>query len=256
MAGSNADLPDPVSFRTGECGKGASFGPRRQPWCKISYTVTGVIEADVEGQQFLCPPHYATWIPADAQHSCRTPQGVKFASIHIRRDLCEGMPNVACTLALSPLIKAILADFASRKVSAPSSAADIRLALVLVDQLRMAPRRESYLPICDDEVVQPITDALRQDPRSRRSLAEWARMIGTTERTLSRRFQSSLGISFNEWRQRMKLVASLSMLERGQTVGEIAKDLGYRSPSAFIVMFRRQTGASPTHLAQVHSLTD
>jgi len=244
------EFPKSVLLRFMSYDEGVGFGPKRQPWCKVGYTVTGVIEAEVEGQRFLCPPHYATWIPADALHSCRTPRGVKFVSIYVRRELCAGMPEVACTLALSPLIKAILADFEARDVSLPVAEEDTRLALVLVDQLKKAPRRQSYLPICDDAMVAPITDALRKDPRSRRSLAEWAHLLDTTERTLSRRFQSCLGMPFNEWRQRMKLVAALSMIEEGRAIHEIARDLGYRSPSAFIAMFRRQTGTSPTHLAQ------
>lgn len=246
---SAGEHPAPLSFRTASYGAGALFEPRRQPWCKVGYAVRGVMEASVEGRRFLCPPHYATWIPADALHSCHNRHNVKFVSIYIERDLCAGMPEAACTLALSPLIKAILADFAGRRITVPKSEADIRLALVLVDQLLNAPRRESYLPLSDDGLLQPITDALQENPSDRRSLAEWARILQTTERTLSRRFHSCLGISFNEWRQRLKLVASLSLIESGKAIQEIASDLGYSSPSAFIAMFRRQTGVSPTHLS-------
>jgi AraC-like DNA-binding protein len=238
----------PVSFHTTTHEGGEIFEPKRLPWCKVGYAVTGVIEASVEGQRFLCPPHYATWIPANALHSCHTMQNVKFVSIHIQPELCAAMPGSACTLALSPLIKAILADFAARDIAVPEADEDVRLAMVLVDQLKKAPQRPSYLPVSDDVMVRAVTDGLRENPRSRRSLAQWAEILDTTERTLSRRFQGCLDLSFNEWRQRMKLVAALSMIEEGKNVQEISGDLGYNSPSAFIAMFRRQTGASPTHL--------
>ncbi len=243
------EYPAPLSFRTENYEAGGEFASRRQPWCKVGYAVTGVMEACVEGRRFLCPPHYATWIPADALHRCYNRQNVKFVSIYINQDLCVGMPETACTLALSPLIKAILADFAARRITVPKTEDDIRLALVLVDQLLKAPRRESYLPVSDDDLLRPIIDALLKKPGDRRSLAEWARTLQTTERTLSRRFQSDLGIPFNEWRQRSKLVASLSLIEKGKSIQETANDLGYSSPSAFIAMFRRQTGVSPTHLS-------
>jgi AraC-like DNA-binding protein len=246
---SASEKPAPVSFRTASLEGGAAFEARRHPWCKVGFTVTGVMELNVEGQRFLSPPHYATWIPADALHCCHNRQTGSFVSIYIERDLCEGMPDTACTLALSPLIKAILADFTSRRVTVPKSDDDIRLAHVLIDQLKKAPRRKSYLPVSDDVLVRPITDALQNDPSDRRSLAEWAQLLDTTEKTLSRRFKSCFDISFNEWRQRLKLVASLSMIEEGKPVQVIAADLGYNSPSAFIAMFRRQTGTSPTHLS-------
>jgi len=240
--------PAPVSFRTEFYGAGAVFEEKRQPWCKVGYAVTGVMEAKVEGRRFMCPPHYATWIPANALHACHNRENVRFVSIYIERDLCAGMPEMACTLALSSLIKAILADFAERRITVPETEADQRLALVLVDQLLKAPRRESFLPVSDDDLVQPVIDALQADPSDRRSLSEWARSLQTTEKTLSRRFQGQLGISFNEWRQRLKLVASLSLIEEGKSVQSIARTLGYNSPSAFIAMFRRQTGASPTNM--------
>lgn len=244
------EIPAPVSFLSAIHEGGALFEPRRQPWGKVGYAVAGVIDATIEGKRFCCPPHYATWIPADALHCCHNRNMVSFVSVHIERHLCDGMPDSACTLALSPLIKAIIADFETRGVTEPKTEEDVRLALVLVDQLKKAPRRESYLPFSDDLMVRPITDALHKDPGDGRSLAEWASALDTTERTLSRRFQSCLGMSFNEWRQRLKLVASLPLIEEGRPVQEIASELGYNSPSAFIAMFRRQTGTSPTHLSE------
>lgn len=243
------ETPAPLSFRTESYRAGGIFEEKRQPWCKVGYAVTGVMEAQVEGQRFLCPPHYATWIPADALHACHNRENVKFVSIYIDRDLCGGMPEKACTLALSPLIKAILADFAGRRITVPETEADKRLALVLVDQLLNAPRRESFLPLSDDDLLQPVIDALQADPSNRRSLSEWARSLQTTEKTLSRRFQGQLGISFNEWRQRLKLVAALSLIEDGKSVQSIASALGYGSSSAFIAMFRRQTGLSPANFS-------
>ncbi|MGC7402293.1 helix-turn-helix domain-containing protein [Pandoraea pneumonica] len=197
----------------------------------------------------MSPPHYATWIPVDAHHHCHNRNSVKFVTIYIDRAWCADMPETACTLALSPLIRAIFSDFLTREVVTPETDDDLRLVRVLMDQLRKAPRRDSYLPLSDDPLLQPITDALQSHPSDRRSLADWAESLGTTERTVSRRFQAALGISFNEWRQRLKLVAALTQIEEGKSVQKIADDLGYSSPSAFIAMFRRQTGTSPSYLS-------
>ena len=116
---------------------------------------------------------------------------------------------------------------------------------MLVDQIRLAPRFESYLPFSDDPLLGPILAALQADPGDRRSAAQWAREAGTTERTLSRRCHDQLGVSFNAWRQRLKVVAALALLDEGEPVYRIAERLGYGAPSGFIAMFRRVTGASP-----------
>lgn len=60
-----------------------------------------------------------------------------------------------------------------------------------------------------------------------------------------RRCQRDLGMSFAEWRQRLKVLTSLSRLDQGQTVENIGLDLGYSSASAFISMFRRLMGTTP-----------
>ena len=87
--------------------------------------------------------------------------------------------------------------------------------------------------------------ALEKNPADERSLAQWAKQVHTTERTLERRCQQHLGLSFSDWRQRLRVVKALAMLETGQSVETIALDLGYSSASAFIAMFRRMTGTTP-----------
>ncbi|WP_374439752.1 helix-turn-helix domain-containing protein [Pseudomonas panipatensis] len=56
----------------------------------------------------------------------------------------------------------------------------------------------------------------------------------STERTLLRHSLRELGISFDEWRQRLIVLRALAGLETGASVECIARDLGYKSPSAFI----------------------
>ncbi|MFS8044385.1 AraC family transcriptional regulator [Rhizobium sp. BR 314] len=242
------DPPNPVSFRT-ENYKGGTIIPKKsQPWGELNYAITGVAEFDIEGVRYLSPPHYAIWLPPETMHGVGMQHDLRYATVYVERALCANLPAQTSTLSISPLLKAILADFAARDVTMPETAEDLRLAQVLVDQIRLAPRCESYLPLSDDALLGPVLAALQADPGDRHSLSEWARRVGTTERTLSRRCQDDLGLSFNEWRQRLKLVAALSLIEAGEPVQRIASRLGYSNASAFIAMFRRLTGTSPTQM--------
>ena len=87
--------------------------------------------------------------------------------------------------------------------------------------------------------------ALDEHPGDERSLAELAAAFNSTERTLGRRCQRDLGMSFAQWRQRLRVVKALPRLESGEKVETIALDLGYAGASAFIAMFRRMTGVTP-----------
>lgn len=240
------DPPEPVSFRTELFEGGTVFPRKRQPWGELNYALSGVCEFDIEGKRYLSPPHYGIWIPPGVSHEAWNRHDIRYVSVYVAPALCGPLPQAPSTLALPPLLKAILADFAARDVTLPKAEEDLRLAHVLVDQIRRAPRFESYLPFSEDPMLGPILAALQADPGDRGPAAEWARKAGTTERTLSRRCRDQLGVSFNEWRQRLRVVAALALLDEGEPVHRIAERLGYGNPSAFIAMFRRVTGASPT----------
>ncbi|WP_461512735.1 helix-turn-helix domain-containing protein [Rhizobium mongolense] len=111
--------------------------------------------------------------------------------------------------------------------------------------MRRAPRQDTYLPTSQDRALS-IVLALRRDPGDDRSLGQWASVVhGGSERTLSRRCQRDLGMPFVEWRQRLRLVHALSMLQDGLTVQTVALEMGYSTSSAFIAMFHRMTRATP-----------
>jgi len=242
--------PDPISLRTLDFVAGTLFPPQRAPWGKLLFPISGVADFTIAGQRYVSPPAYAIWIPAEVLHESQTPHATRYASVYVRQDLCHGLPEVPTTLSLSPLIRAIVADFAMRNVTDPLTDADERLSRVLLDQLLLAPRHDSYLPSSDDPLLSPVLSALRDTPSDRRSLAEWARAVNTTERTLSRRCRTTLGMSFHDWRQRLKLVTALTLLEAGVPVKVVSQQLGYSATSAFIAMFRQLTGTSPARMVR------
>jgi len=59
-------------------------------------------------------------------------------------------------------------------------------------------------------------------------------------------------MTFNDWRQRLKVLRGIALLEGGHPVKDAAIELGYVTPSAFIAMFRRHMGMTPQEYLQVH----
>lgn len=244
----DGEPPDPVFLRTEHFRAGTVFPPRRQIWGELNFALQGVAEFEIAGDTYMSPPQYAVWIPPGFEHTGVNRHDIRYASAYIAASLCDGLPAEPCTLVLHPLLKAIFADFDARGVRHPKTEADLRLAMVIVDQIRAAPRFAHYLPSTDDPMIAPALRALEVDPGDRRSAADWARTAGTTERTFARRCQDRLGMSFNDWRLRLKLVTGLALLEDGASVRAVSQRLGYNNPSAYIAMVRRLTGASPSQL--------
>ena len=63
---------------------------------------------------------------------------------------------------------------------------------------------------------------------------------------MSRRFVAETGFTYTAWRQRARLMRALEMLTEGQAVTVVALDLGYDSVSAFIALFKRTLGVTPS----------
>ncbi|WP_215781817.1 helix-turn-helix transcriptional regulator [Paludibacterium sp. B53371] len=245
-------LPYPVYLRLNEFATNDRFLSHRHPWGQLSYSASGVMALTIDGRPFLAPPQYGLWTPPDHEHDAHTLQGGRHHSVYIDADYCRDLPAQPCALQLGPILKAILEDFAARGLNVPQTGADRRLTDVLLDQMQLARCSDSYLPASNDPLLSRLLSALQQAPGNNDTLAQWADRLHSTERTLARRFQRELGLSFSEWRQRLKYLTALSMLEQNLSVQHIALDLGYSTASAFIAMFQRLAGVSPDQYRRQH----
>lgn len=237
--------PQPLHLRGATIGAHSVYPLLRHQYGELVYSFSGVIEVTVGPRHYLAPPHHGVWIPPGVEHVGAARDEVSFSALCLDAAHSAAMPSVPCTLAIAPLPRQLLSTLHQRQAEVPRSEAELRLFQVLVDELAQSAPQESYLPLSDDPQLGRVLQALQEDPASDRTLAQWAEAVHSTERTLSRRCQRDLGMSFGEWTQRLRLLRALSLLQSRQSVQAIALDLGYSSASAFIAMFQRRMGDTP-----------
>ena len=238
-------LPAPVYFRYAEFDADSHSTPHLHSWGSLGYVSNGVMRYEVGGRRFMSPPQYALWVPPNTEHSSYNSHAIVYRSVYLDAVHCQHLPREPVTLAISDILKSILSDFARRDIHIPQSEADIRLAQVLVDQLRQAPVHQCYLPYASHAGLLSVLEGLQRHPGDNRPLGQWAAQVHVSERTLARLFVRELGMSFGEWRQRLRFLAAIEALESSRTVQEVGFDLGYSTSSAFIAMFQRQAGCTP-----------
>ena len=119
------------------------------------------------------------------------------------------------------------------------------------DRLSIRLRNLAYVCILFFS-VSSILDFLHLHPADNSSLQQLAVQHNMTERTLARYSQKELGMSLNEWRQRLKVMKAMSMLTEGKKVESIALDLGYANASAFINMFKRWMVYTPDQFRKLY----
>ncbi|MBU2655841.1 helix-turn-helix domain-containing protein [Acidomonas methanolica] len=127
----------------------------------------------------------------------------------------------------------------------PITAAEYRLARVIIDEIASLREEPLGLPRPSDERLCRIVDAMLADLADNRSVGDLAEWVGITPRTLARHFSEQTGLGMVAWRQHARVLRALEMLPVGQAVTTIAMNLGYDNVSAFIVMFRRVMGVTP-----------
>ncbi|KOY04451.1 AraC family transcriptional regulator [Pseudomonas nunensis] len=247
-----SELPAPVYFRYADFDTHEYASAHRHPWGTLEYSANGVLHMEIGNSRFMSPPQYAVWVPPQTEHSFYSNQPINYRAVCLAPSLCRDLPQQACTLAISDILKAILKDFAARDVKIPEHETDVRLAQVLVDQLQQAPEHACYLPYARNPGLLGILEALQAEPGDNRPLADWAAQIHVSERTLARQFLRELGMSFGEWRQRLRFLAAIEALDSQRSIQDIAFDMGYSTGSAFIAMFQRQAGCTPEQYRRSH----
>lgn len=241
----STQAPETLLFRDEAVSADTEYVSHAHRWSQIICVKSGVLSMEVAGQRYLAPPEFAIWLPADTVHSSYNRKATSFYAIDIATELSHGLPASPCLLNLTPIFSAIIDDCFARSIRVPKTASDVRLSQVLLDQIAICPRLSTYLPGSEDKLLAPILSALEKDPANNISLAQWARRVYTSERTLSRRCQEELGMAFSEWRQRLRFLHAISLLEQGKSVAEVALDMGYSSSSSFIAMFVQISGTTP-----------
>ena len=93
--------------------------------------------------------------------------------------------------------------------------------------------------------VGSVAAVLRRNPADSRSLADWARALGTNPSALGKEFVSQTGATFPRWRAELRMKIARDLLCLGERPGDIARRLGYARPSAFTKVFTETHGIPP-----------
>ncbi|GAA0324822.1 AraC family transcriptional regulator [Psychrobacter aestuarii] len=212
---------------------------------QLIMSLHGAVSCKVPNALWLVPPQHALWIPGGTTHSCHVTQNARTCFLFVEPDASE-MPRNCCTVAITPLVRELILYLSEQEPSYAAESKTARLVAVLLEQLSDAAVKELYLPISDDPRIRYIADTLFADPSNRTTLRQWAEQLATSERSLARLVKSDTGLSFGRWRQQLHLMIALNKLAEGQSVQSVAGTLGYDSVNAFITMFKKSLGKSPT----------
>ena len=238
------ELPRPIVAFARDLGPGAQIARHRHRRAQLVYAQSGVLTVTADEGIWVIPPQRAVWMPGGMAHSIRASGPVAMRSLYVQTS--PGLNHQCRVVNVSPLLRELIRRAFDLPTLYDLDGPEGRLMDVLLDQLAQLPTAELHLPAPTDPPLRRITATLTRNPADRRDLSQWARLAGASSRTLSRLFARETGMTFGAWRQQARLLKALEWLAQDMPVTTIALDLGYDSPSAFIAMFRRTLGVSPS----------
>jgi len=238
-------LPRPVFVRQQEMPARHYFPAHTHNWHQLLYAVSGVLVVSVVGERFFIPPEKAIWLPEGCEHSVYSEFGADLKSLYIASEY-DGLPSdKTVVLRISPLIKALILEAAGFEVAYPLQGYEQSLISLMLQTLSRLPQDEEHLPWPVDRELFALCNRLYEHPGDRTMISELVHGLSMSGRTLDRKFRKETGMSLQAWRGRLRLMKAIELLNTGQSITQIALELGYSSPSPFIYMFREHTGISP-----------
>lgn len=211
---------------------------------QLLYAITGVMSISTLTAQYTVPPQRALLIPAGMAHevSCRDSVSLRTLYFEPSADLPAG----CILMEISEFLRALIIEVVSFEGNTPASERDIKIAALLIAELRRMPTAPFSVLMPTDPRLLRVCKAIADDPSDQRDLDAWASYAAMGRRTFTRMFREETGMGLTTWKQQVRLMEAISLLDSGHSVTDIAFTLGYESVSAFIAMFRRFFGSSPT----------
>lgn len=239
------ELPRPVALRSQILLRHHTFPPHQHRWHQFVYATSGTLLVTVGSAWHVITPEQAIWVPQGMVHATGALQDAAFRNLYVadRPDL--RMPGSAEVFRISPLLRELIIELVAVGQRNEEAGYRDRLDSLIVDQLQRLERQDVSLPWPHSRPLRRLCDAIYAAPDDERSLEAWGRELGLSPRTLTRHFEREVGLSLRRWRQRLRLFRAIEWLGLGRSITQVALDLGYASPSAFIYMFRQEMGVSP-----------
>ncbi len=103
----------------------------------------------------------------------------------------------------------------------------------------------SWLAVLADPQLAPVLGAIHADPGARWTLASLAKVAGLCRSAFAQRFALACGEPAIEYLTGWRMLLASDYLMQGVPIATVARELGYRSESAFGVASKRRTGSSP-----------
>ena len=242
------DLPQPIVVMAKSFSDGFSIAPHEHRRDQFLYAISGVMRLRTQSDAWIVPPAGAAYIPAGLAHSVSMHGDVDMRTLYIDPSAVRTRRQQLNVVAVPALLKELILALSDEPLAYGPDSRGSLIARMIEQEIELAKALSLHAPLPRDPRLQRLCAELLADPSDRRTLDGWSEVAGASARTLARLFERDLGMSFVQWRRRVRFQSALEALSQGVPVSVVARLHGYRSPSAFSAAFHKATGHAPSRV--------
>jgi AraC-like DNA-binding protein len=227
---------------------------RAFPFHYLLYASSGAFTLRVDRAEWLLPPQRAAWIAANTPVCITIRRPVTFCSALFAPGFIPA-PEADCRVFGMTQLAREMVQYAvkwdrDRDDRDDGDETANRFFLTLADVCRELAHvpDQFWMPRAQSELMQQALQRVDASLDSGLSLAQLAEATHLSERTLARRFDDELGMTWRDYLNRARMLRAMQLLaEPGDKVVDVALRVGFNSVSAFNSAFRDFTGETPSH---------
>lgn len=226
---------------------GEEILPHCHTQAQLIHGINGVMLVGAAGTHWVVPAGHALWVPPGIGHQIRMFGQVRMRTLFMPASTWPWGGEHCQLITVTPLMRELLVA-ASHLSARPDNERRRRcLHELLLVEMDAAQTVGLHLAMPADARLLRLCNQVIASPANETGLEDWARQLNMSSRTLARLFLRELGMTFGDWRTRVRMVLAMQRLSSGASVLEVALEHGYQSPSAFSQTFRRVVGQLPSH---------
>lgn len=218
--------------------------PHRHDVDQFVFLASGDGAMTTDAGQHRLDADTALWIPADVEHSARFSEDAVVLPLLLWQDPRgeADRPDLATDVVVTRPLRQVMLT-ALRATIFGSVDDEIRRRIAVTVYRALDEGAGVRLP--SSPAAQAVARELLDDPAEHATLAQWARRFYISETTLARAFRNETGLSWTQWRARVRMHRAVELLDGGLSVSTVASRVGFDSTNGFILAFRREYGYTP-----------
>jgi AraC-like DNA-binding protein len=224
----------------------SSFG---DPMHKLILVETGQLDVEGSAGGWLIVPNHLIFIPAERAFTIRSAPRTTFHVAHLEPSDAVWGHRGCWTTGATPLAREMLGQAVQWSPAQVQAGGTPRLFFQTLSGLCLdwfSNPRMLWMPAAKSD---PMRDAIRylRDHIDQARLDGVSAAAGLSTRTLQRRCESELGLSWRDLLREVRMMRSLELLASfGSPVSSVARAVGFASTGAFTTAFTDRFGLTPT----------